>query len=362
MTDKGRHRYIPSMKMAIALVGVAALLAGLGYATKPQWQPWWYAMTICDGNLSGSDLADVLSKKQLSAGKEVVDTEGRRLKCSVDIPDSHHYELSVTSTADSEKMRQDFDMAFTIAHEPRYVFPKNIPGFASEFGPTVIQECPALGRDSQGRKVRLLTTFMGRKDDTAAALRITVAMANGASQKLGCGAERLPLPKQTLPKNLPAVPVQEARDTMCGWLADAPLPKNKAGGPWLVAAPTDDHAPITDCKLIAAKDTAPVADFSGWYGGWTDKPFTELLRNNVDYPENVSPHGPMMSEAFGRATAACDGESANFKASSHASRSEEQISSVDLRALLSAFAKDQAKRHSCTDLKLPDTIYPALKH
>ncbi|MFE3885766.1 hypothetical protein ACFXPQ_23140 [Streptomyces lydicus] len=40
------------------VVAVPALLAGGAYALKPQWQPWWYAATVCGGNLSADDPAD----------------------------------------------------------------------------------------------------------------------------------------------------------------------------------------------------------------------------------------------------------------------------------------------------------------
>ncbi|KJY41613.1 hypothetical protein VR41_11815 [Streptomyces sp. NRRL B-1568] len=340
------------------MVAALALVVSLGYATKPQWQPWWYAATICDGKLSASDLAKVLPEERLRAGKEVMDVKNGRMRCAVNI-DDHHYTLAVEAQSRPEYVQRELDLTFNIAVDPQYVFPQGIPGFRGNYGPTILQECPALGRDSEGRKNLLITTVRGRNTDTSPALRIAVSMANAASTKLGCGAKPLPLPKEALPKELPAVPLKDAVGTACGWLADAPLPQNRSGGPWKVAIPTDDHAPITSCQLMDGKSRTPVAKFSGWYGGWTDKPFETLMRFNVPDVTESDTKGPLMSEEFGRAMARCDGESANFRAGSYPNSGQQGFSSHELQPLLAAFAKDQAKRHGCTDLKLPsEEIHP----
>lgn len=349
---RGRRRFVPSRNVVLAVAGVLVLLAGAVYATKPQWQPWWYAATICGGDLSGSDLADVLPEKRLEARKDEMDGKGGELKCGVD-GDRGRYALIVEATSVPQEVEQKLSLMFPIASEPSSPFPKEIPGFRSVYGPTILQVCPSLDRDSHGRRIRLLTTVRASEDNTAAALRIAVSMANKASEKLGCGAKPLPLPKHTQSEEPPAVPLKDAVGTMCGWLTDAPLPKNASGQPWRVAIPADDHAPITSCQLKDGKNNRPVAEFSGWYGEWTDKPFSDLLRFNVFNTNELDSQGPLMSEDLGRTTARCDGEPANFRAFTFQEDRKQSITGRDLRALLVAFTQDQAKRRGCTSVSLP---------
>ncbi|GAA0373299.1 hypothetical protein [Streptomyces blastmyceticus] len=361
MPTKGLRRFMPRASTVVMMAAALALLAIAGYGTKPQWQPWWYAATICDGHLSASDLADVLPNKRLQAGKEEMGSESGHMKCGVNT-DDRHSALAVDVYSKPDEVARELNLEFTIPHEPRYVFPKGIPGFYGEFGPLIIQECPAWGRDPEGRKQRIVTRVMGNWDKenvTPSSLRIATAMANAAAAKLHCGAAPLPRPKQAMPDGQKAVPLNGVSGTPCEWIAKAPLPRNKSGTPWKVAVQTDDQAPITACTLVDAKSGHPMARFNGWYGDWSDRPFETLVTANVEIPSGYHHGDALMSEHFGRATARCDGEPANYQASSYTADDEQHISGSELQPLLESFARDQSKRHGCTALKLPTKgVYP----
>lgn len=351
----GLQRFIPRASTAIMMAAVLALLTVVGYGTKPQWQPWWYAATICDGHLSADDLAGVLPSKRLQPGKEEMNSELGHMRCGVNT-DDHHFALAVEIYSNPTEVDRELDLEFTIASEPLYMFPRGTPGFKGRFGPLIIQECPAEGRDPEGRKQRIVTRVMGRWDDdhgTPAALRIATSMANAAAAKLHCGTPPLPRPKQALLNGQEAVSLKEAAGTPCEWIAKASLPRNKSGAPWKVAVQTDDRAPITACTLVDAKSGKSVAHFSGWYGDWSNHPFETLVTANVKLPSQYHFGDAIMSEHFGRATARCDGESANYRASSYQSDNRQSLSGTELQPLLVDFARDQSERHGCTDLKVP---------
>lgn len=346
---------------------VAAVVLGFAVdRAKPLWQHWWFAARMCGGALASADLADVLPDERLYRGTDEVSLEGGGMDCRI-ITDDDHRALSVEVMSGGAGIGYELDMAFTIPVEPNYVFPDKTPGFADQFGPVVLQECPKLGRDELGRKQRLLTRVIGpdtSSEPRAALLRIAVSAANAASEKSGCGAKRLPLPERTA--DLESRPLSEAAGTKeCGWLADVRLPKNPSGRPWEFAERSAGDVPITSCALVdpaKGKGGTPVVEFSGWYGDWTDEPFGTLLAANVDYPSDRSAQGPLMAETLGRATAQCDGEAANFQAHSAPranDASDRYVTGGQLRPLLLKFAAEQSRVHGCSGLKLPGkTVYP----
>ncbi|MGA4949333.1 hypothetical protein [Streptomyces lydicamycinicus] len=360
MAAGGWRRRMPGGRAVAVLVVVLVVLAGGGYAAKPLWQPWWYASHLCAGLLSADDLAEVLPTKQLRAGKEEVDLAHGRMTCGVDTPDDH-FALAVEVESDPDEVARRLNGEFTIPTTPRFVFPAGIPGFQGELGHYVVQECPDLRRDSLGRKRRLVTRVIGKWDEkhgTPATLRIAVALANGAAEKAGCGAPKLPLPQRAVLHPTPVPPAKGGAG--CGWLARVRLPENPTGKPWRVVPRSDPHAAITHCALVDGTSGVTAADFTGWYGDWTDKSFDTLVGANVRLPRGFPDDGQVMSEHFGTAAARCDGEPAHYEASSYSGQGVRGVPARELRPLLVAFARDQAERRGCGHLALPGKrIFPS---
>ncbi|MFD5394973.1 hypothetical protein ACFWJW_12185 [Streptomyces sp. NPDC127097] len=357
MAAAGWRRRVPSGRVVAVLVVVLVVLAGGGYAAKPLWQPWWYATQVCAGLLSTGDLADVLPAEQLKAGKEAADLAHGRMSCGVDTPDDH-FALLADVDSDPDEVDRRLNGEFAIPTTPGFVFPAGIPGFQGQLGHYIVQECPDLRRDSLGRKRRLVTRVIGKWDEkhgTPATLRIAVALANGASEQAGCGAPKLPLPQRAVLRPTPVPPAKGGAG--CGWLARARLPENPTGKPWRVVPRADPHAAITHCALMDGTSGFPYAEFSGWYGDWTDESFKTLVTANVSLPPDFPDGGQAMSEDFGIAAARCDGESAHYLARSAPDR---RHAGRELRPLLVAFARDQAERRGCGHLALPGKrIFPS---
>ncbi|MEU8680100.1 hypothetical protein [Streptomyces sp. NPDC048611] len=358
MAAAGWRKRVVSGPAVVAVVLVLVVLAGGGYAAKPLWQPWWYASRVCAGLLSADDLADVLPAEQLKAGREEADLAHGRLRCGVDTPDDH-FSLLVEVDSDPDEVDRRLQGEFALPTVPRFVFPAGIPGFQGDLGHYIVQECPDLRRDSLGRKRRLVTRVTGRWDEkrgTPATLRIAVSAANGAAERSGCGAPRLPLPQRAVlhPKAVP--PARGGAG--CGRPARTRLPESPAGGPWRVVARSDAHAAITRCALVD-RTGAEYAELSAWYGDWTDEPFRTLITGNVRLPRGFPPGGQVMSEDFGTAAARCAGESAHYEVSGFRAPEGRRLTARELRPLLVAFAREQAERRGCDRLALPGKrIFP----
>ncbi|MFE4591538.1 hypothetical protein [Streptomyces laurentii] len=358
---RGR-RWLPGKMVLGSLVVVLAVLAGAGWMAKPVWQPWWFASTLCGGHLSGGELADLLPDERLQAGTDTFGSEQHRsLRCEIDESDGRHFALQIEAELDTGESAGPLQMEFSIPVNPRYAYPASVPGFYGKFGPVIIQTCPKLGRDSEGRARRLVTRVFAHgveRDPSPASLRTAVRIANGAGAELGCGADPLPLPNRV--ETTHKLALGQTEGTMCTWLSQATLPTSPSGKEWQVVAPTDEKAPITSCSLLDS-GTGETVDFTAWYGDWTDKPFERLLQDNIRIPDDSRGDEALLGENLGRAKARCAGESANFLASSYARRDSRPVLPMsEVRPLLEAFTADQAKRRGCTDLALPGhTVYPS---
>ncbi|MFG2329159.1 hypothetical protein ACGFMM_05985 [Streptomyces sp. NPDC048604] len=344
------------------VAAVLALVAGVGWAVKPVWQPWWYASTLCGGHLSGDDLAELLpDDERLQAGRDTFGSGNDLLRCGVNESDGRHFVLKVEAQTDTGGRFGPLAMEFTIPRDPDYVYSKAVPGFYGKFGPVIIQECPKLGRDSEGRKQRLITNVYANgveTDPSPQTLRTAVRIANGANAELGCGAAPLPLPERV--EAVRKLSLRQAEGTMCGWLSRVTLPKSPSGRQWQVVAPTDERAPITSCSLIDTGMGGSAVKFTGWYGEWTEEPFEALLEGNMQIPDGRSSREALLGERFGRAKARCGGEPANFLANTYSPDGTPPVMPMsEVRRLLNAFTADQAEQRACTALQLPGpTVHP----
>ncbi|MBV7252568.1 MULTISPECIES: hypothetical protein [Streptomyces] len=334
---------------------VLALLAGAGWLAKPLWQPWWYAATLCGGSLSGGELAGLLPAEQLRASEDTFGSGRTRLTCGVDESDGRHFVLDVEAEIDTGAPLGPLGMEFTVPRDVQDVYPASVPGFYGKFGPVIVQECPELGRDSEGRKQRLVTkvyTHGVESDASPESLRTAVRIANTADAETGCGAGPLPLPERVEPPR--ELSPGRAKGTMCGWLAGRNLPRSPSGKAWKVLAPTAPDASITRCALVDSGTGETALHLSGWYGDWAEKPFERLLSANVEIPEDLSPHDALLGPDFGRARARCAGEPASFLATSYTRNNDgPALPMSQVRHLLGAFTADQAERRDCTGVELP---------
>ncbi|MBD0839432.1 MULTISPECIES: hypothetical protein [unclassified Streptomyces] len=357
------RRWLPSGRVVGVVVVVLGLVAGIGWAAKPLWQPWWYAATLCGGNLSGDELAELLPNERLEAARDTFGSGSGVLKCGVNENDGRHFVLKIESRTDTGEPYGPLAMEFTVPRDPQYVFPTSVPGFYGKFGPVIIQECPRLGADSYGRKWRLVTMVYAHgveSDPSPESLRTAVRIANGANGETGCGAERLPLPDRVEPVR--KLSLSRAEGTMCGWLAEGRLPDSPSGEEWEVIAPTDERASITSCSLVDSGTGESAVDLTGWYGDWAVEPFELLLAANVRIPKEHSSRDALLTEQFGRAKARCAEEPANFLANSYTQdRSDSVLPMSEVRDLLNRFTADQAERRGCTEVELPGpTVHPEL--
>ncbi|WP_432037911.1 hypothetical protein [Streptomyces cucumeris] len=352
---------MPSRRVLGILAVVLAVVAGVGWWAKPVWQPWWYAATLCGGNLSGDDLAELLPNERLQAAEDTFGSGHSLLRCGVDENDGEHFVLKLEAQTDTGESLGPLAMEFTIPRDLHYAYPRSVPGFYGRSGPVIIQECPKLGRDSEGRKRRLVTKVYANVVERAPSpqsLRTAVRFANGANAELGCGAGPLPLPDRVEPAR--KLSLSQAEGTMCAWLARDTLPRSPSGRKWQVIAPTDERAPITSCSLIDSGTGESAVSLTGWYGNWAEEPFETLLSANVRIPKGHSAQDALLGETFGRAKARCAGEPANFLANSYTGdHSRSVLPMSEVRHLLNEFAADQAERRGCTTLELPGrTVHP----
>jgi hypothetical protein len=173
---------------------------------------------------------------------------------------------------------------------------------------------------------------------TRAGYETAVALVNSASDRFGCGAKPLVVPKGDVTPPDPEkptkdVPVSAAGDTACGWVTRTRLPRAAA---WRVTDLMNDAAPAGRCDLSSDGGDSSGAGkslrFAAWYGDWS---------NRLVSSEGV--RRPLT------ATARCAGEAANFALDAS---KDSGVAVTEQRRLLRAFAADQVERRGCSELRL----------
>ncbi|MCX4823376.1 hypothetical protein OG883_26540 [Streptomyces sp. NBC_01142] len=348
-------------------VGViaAVVLAAVGYFAQPYAKDWWLAREACGGALP-DEAVDALmpDDEHLTSEYEYVSKEMGAYSCALGYSDDFR-NRGITAVAYTDRDSQDLMMRSAFHRGTAQevgALPEGLPGFVDEGRRTVrlLQTCPDLGKDAEGRPRRLLvrTSASGAlmKEAPDALLRTAVAVTNEASRKLGCGAEPVKAPDRALSQRPEPVRISASAGTPCGWLAGAKLPREAE---WRVGIDANDAAPVSRCELYRKGDKSPAMRFNAWYGDWSEVPFKKVAAERVSLAGDGGETRPLLTADWGRAKARCDAETANFEASSGGVPG---IGGPQLRALLTTFAQDQVKRHGCTDLALPGREVPAPKH
>lgn len=328
-------------KMTLA---VAAVLALAGWIGAPYVRDWWLVRTACDGALPSGPVHELAAggghfRHARSAAHPRLGDYG----CSLDFEGHGDSTPVVRMTAYTGRDDQDAEFldAFPQQGFSRvYPMPQNLPGFVDKSGDLrFLLRCPALGEDVAGRPRRMLVSAdlgYSTARTSHAVYETVVPLVNSASRHLGCGARPLPVPKgDAAPpvggKGRQAVPVTEAGDTGCGWVARAHIP---GGTAWQVESLVNDTAPVGRCDLARNGSRDPkYLNFAAWYGDWS---------NRVVASDGVR-------RAL-TATARCAGEAANFAVS--ASQQIPGVGTAEKVRLLKAFAEDQVERRGCTGLRL----------
>ncbi|MEV6419180.1 hypothetical protein [Streptomyces sp. NPDC051662] len=340
------------MRRWIKVSVVAAVVLGVGgYVAAPYAQDWRLARNACGGALP-PDAVDRLTPADSRLGSE----ESRQ----IDGLGSYWCRLTLEGDKGRDKRfvemaaytrREDQDREF-MALFPESGFstqaplPEGLPGFVDEYRAVhLLLECPDLGKDEEGRQRKLLVnTWLGRDVNTGvpgAAYRTAVALANSASDRLGCGAKPLEAPKRDIALADPGddpetVPLSDAKDTACGWVAGAGL---SGSADWRVAVRANHSAPTGRCDLYSKDEESGEQlsrmTFVSWYGDWSNR----LTAENDRY-ERLSM----------TATARCDGEAANYALD--ASDDTPGVDKAARQRMLKRFAEDEVSRRGCSGLRL----------
>jgi hypothetical protein len=245
----------------------------------------------------------------------------------------------------------------------------------------LLPECPRRAEGSSGGHHRLLvstwTYFAKSREEKAAMLRLAVRMTNEMTEKLGCGGEPLPAPKDgAVPDTGEYVSRAQAKGTACNALATTRVPVEGRDGEVRIAIA--DGGVIGRCTLHAPKQAGddpyrsngpgkPLVELTSWRGEWGSD-MREMGSGPEPLPMGDDDAGkPTLTEHRAWAVAKCGGEHVGFAAhwgydypyresgekSEPLTAAERNEQRVLLREYVATFAKDQARHGSCTGLRLP---------
>ncbi|OKK03624.1 hypothetical protein AMK26_19405 [Streptomyces sp. CB03234] len=325
-------------------VAAAVFLGVGGYVAEPYAQDWRLARSACDGALPPDAVEqltpdDAHLRKETSRLHEGLGSYSCRLTADGGIRDDGRLVVGMEAyTRRDDRDREFMTMFPEEGFPPQAPLPEGLPGFIDRHSTiSLVLPCPGLGKDTDGRQRKLLVRVsMGRDAKSGvpgAAYRTAVALANGASERLGCGAEPLKAPAGGAVPADPegdaeTVPLSESKGTSCGWMAGAGLPQDQG---LRVAAGVNDAAPTGRCDLTD-RDGKPEVSLVAWYGDWSNRLTSE---DGVRHSRT--------------ATARCDGEAANFALGG--SDDIPGVGEAVQRRLLKEFAEDQVRRRGCSDLR-----------
>jgi hypothetical protein len=338
------------MRRWIGVAAAAAAVVGLGgWIAEPFARDWWLVRTACDGALPGDAVRQLAENG--SHFEDAESTTFRELgeyRCRLSFEgDELRSDLVLRVEAHTGRDQQDHELLTALGDKglaPQAPAPAGLPAFVDRFGSLrFLLPCPALGKDDDGRRRKLLVRTQFGQDALwghPAAYETAVGVVNGVSKRLGCGAEPLTAPGgdagRAEPQDDPkTVPLAEAGGTGCGWLTRAGLAD---GAGWRVADGVNDAAPTGRCLVYdeSAADggSGHRMTFVAWYGDWSRR----FAADDSGRPLSLT------------ATARCDGEAAQFAVD--ASDGIPGVGQERKRELLEAFARDQVERRDCSGPKV----------
>ncbi|MFP3989011.1 hypothetical protein U9R90_16240 [Streptomyces sp. E11-3] len=371
-----RHR-----KLLWSSVCTVLVLAVVGFSVRAPVKDWWLAREACGGELPGGDLETVRTDARLGEERESFDEDLGQYHC---VLTSDRGKVVVAVDAYLDGPDRDEELRFVgMSHPPRAVLPGGLPGFEDDNSRVFLMpKCPRGGKGPAAEHRRLLVgtwTYLARsREEKAAMLRLAVRMTNVVTEKLGCGGEPLPAPKDgAVPDRGEYLPRARAKGTACDALATARVPAEARDGEVRVAIA--DGGVVGRCTLRAPRESGEDAyrvdgkrrgrllvELTSWRGDWGTN-LREMGSGPDPLPMGDTAWKPALSEDRAWAVARCDGEKAGFAAHwgydyphrekhekyeppTAAERAERRVL---LREYVTAFAKDQVRRGNCTGLRLP---------
>ncbi|HEX5597873.1 MAG TPA: hypothetical protein VFX61_17950 [Micromonosporaceae bacterium] len=373
----GRHR-----RWLWGSAWALVVLVVVGFSVRAPVKDWWLAREACGGKLPRGDLETVRpTGMRLGAERESFDEDLGQYHCVL-TNDEDKVVVAVDAYLGGADREKELSFAGS-SYPPHAVLPGGLPGFEAQNSLVYLTpECPRGGKGPAGERRRLLvgtwTYFAQSREEKAAMLRLAVRMTNEVTEKLGCGGEPLPAPKDgAVPDTGRYVPRAEAKGTACDALATTRVPAEGRDGEVRIAIA--DGGVVGRCTLRAPKKAGDDAYRSGTRPG---RPLVELTSWRGDWGTNLREMGsgpdplpmkegaawrPALTEYRAWAVARCDGENAGFAAHwgydypyreagekyEPPTAAERKERRVLLREYVTAFAKDQVQRGNCMGLQLP---------
>ncbi|MDI3403431.1 hypothetical protein [Streptomyces cavernicola] len=312
------------------------VLTVVGLAVRQDVEEWWSARQACGGAVPREvvDARKPDDARLLPAEEKLIEETGwYRCDLRYEEPDgSRDQVLHVVATTDRDE--QDEILRYTFDDNEGWILGRQVP----EGLPGILQvndtlqlliDCPALPEDAEGRPRKLLVrSGIGAWSGESAPPELVesaVSLANGASRKLGCGAEALKLPAGKVYYKPRPLSLKEAAATPCEWTARADLP---AGARVSISGTRTSHA--VRCDLHWGDDLRYAkVKLAAFYGDWG---------KSLRYDDE----GKRLP---GTVTARCAGEAATFKATRAASGSG--VTAKQLRAWTESFAGAELKQRGC---------------
>ncbi|MGY3681142.1 hypothetical protein [Streptomyces sp. TE33382] len=362
---------------------VLAVLVIVAFSVRAPVKQWWLAREACGGELTGADLETVRAGVRLGAEEESFDEERGGYHC---VLTSDKGKVVVAVDAYPGGRDRDEELSFVArSYPPHAVLPGGLPGFETEHSLVYLMpECPARSEGASGEDRRLLVGtwayFAKSPAEKAAMLRIAVRLTNAVTEKLGCGGEPLPAPKDgAVPDTGGHVPLAEAKGTACDALATTRVPAEGRGGRVRIAVADGGvvgrctlYAPAADGERTARSDGEPlgrpVVELTGWRGDWGTGLPASSWGPDMPPEDTGATWRPALNESRAWAVAECGGEQAGFAAHwgegyphraegekpEPPTAAERKERSALLSTYVTAFAKDQVRRGNCTGLRLPN--------
>ncbi|MGW3292670.1 hypothetical protein ACWC9S_01750 [Streptomyces xiamenensis] len=347
----------------IAIALVVILLAGLQTGTGGRYSAAdAVRLQPCAGLLPRAELGAMSGWNEVRSQHFAHTPELHRLTCTLlreSVAGEEEW-LSLSVTSRPEDMDVALLGAVSWAPSTRWAtLPQALPGLLFEESRTTswIVLMPPCAAPDRGLLVSLETQRARGHDEEM--LRAAVSAANAASVLLGCGEPSLPFPEDPIRRHDDGVPAALlAPDSACtAFLPE--LPPEAPDGGWRIHEVAPDHGPFGVCAV----PFGPGDDTLVVHASYNSRAESEAVMRNwpgwIDEEEPDRPHAllserwqPRADDMQANAFTTCDGQFAHFRA-----RAEAQGPGVftreQLRAIVTAFAIDQAERRGCEPPVLP---------